>query len=156
VVSSLTASGIGAEMTISDQLPGGGTVALMRARSNNDDIVDVIVPLAPRYAATLRTMAASFGVDTGFSIDEIDDFKLAITEIFSMLGVHHADKRTIVSFASANSALSVRLSLESGEPISVKPDELALAILRAVVDSYEFSDTAITLNKRAIETTMQR
>jgi hypothetical protein len=126
----------------------------MRELSNNNDVVDVVVPLTPRYAATLRTMAASFGVDTGFSIDEIDDFKLAVTEAFSMLGVRHAQTRTIVSFAMADSTLSVRVSLESGDAISVAPDELALAILRAVVDSYEIGKTAITLNKRATETSV--
>jgi hypothetical protein len=152
LVSADSSLGIGAEMTIRDQLPEAGTVALMGELSNNNDMVDVVVPLAARYAATLRTMAASFGVDSGFSIDEIDDFKLAVSEAFSMLSVGHADTRTVVSFAAARAALSVRLALESGDAISVQPDELALAILRAVVDSYEISDTAITLHKRATET----
>ena len=138
-------------MIFNDQRRGQGTVGLMRELANTNDIVDVIVPLNPRYAATLRTMATSFGVDTGFSIDEIDDFKLAVTEAFSMLGVRHAQTRTIVSFAVADSTLSAQLSLESGDDISVEPDELALAILRAVVDLYEVGKTAITLNKRATE-----
>ncbi len=139
-------------MTFDDEMPRGGTVTLMRDLSDKNDIVDVIVPLASRYAATLRTMAASFGVDTGFSIDEIDDFKLAVTEAFSILGVRHGSVRTVVSFAMASSTLSVQLSLESGDEISVEPDELALAILRTVVDSYEVGSNAITLNKRATET----
>lgn len=139
-------------MTFGDEMPRGDTVTLMRDLSDKNDIVDVIVPLVPRYAATLRTMAASFGVDIGFSIDEIDDFKLAITEAFSMLGVRHGSVRTVVSFAIANSTLSVQLALESGDKISVEPDELALAILRAVVDSYEVGNTTITLSKRATET----
>ncbi len=120
----------------------------------NDELVDVIVPLAPRYAATLRTMTASFGVDTGFSMDEIDDLKLAVTEGFSMLVARHAGRRARASFAVAPMALSVRLSLESGLDILVQPDELALAILRAVVDSYEVGKTAITLHKGAIETSL--
>ncbi len=120
----------------------------------SNDIVDVIVPLTPRYASTLRTMAASFGVDTGFSVDEIDDFKLALSEAFSMLASRHGGKRTRASFAVTTSALSVRLALESGLDINVEPDELALAILRAVVDSYEVGKAAITLNKRATETSL--
>ncbi len=144
--------GNGEVMSFSNQLPGGGTVHLMRDWSNNNDIVDVVVPLTPRYAAILRTMAASIGVDTGFSIDEIDDFKLAVTEAFSMLSSRHGDQRTVVSFAMATSTLSVRLSLESGDDISVEPDDLALAILRAVVDSFEVASDGITLNKQATET----
>ena len=121
---------------------------------NSHDNVDVIVSLVPRCASTLRTMTASFGADAGFSIDEIDDFKLALTEAFSMLVSRHAGERVRASFTPARSALSVRLSLESGLAIAVEPDELALAILRAVVDSYEIGNTAVTLNKRAAETSM--
>ncbi len=119
---------------------------------SDDDNVDVIVPLTPRYASTLRTMCASFGVDTGFSIDEIDDFKLALTEAFSMLVTQHAGQRARASFTREASALSVHVSLESGAGISVEPDELGVAILRAVVDSYEVGTTAITLTKAATET----
>ena len=122
---------------------------------NNDDSVDVIVPLDPRYASTLRTMASSLGAEGGFSIDEIDDIKLALTEAFSMLVVRHPGKRARAIFAVAPSAVSVWLSLESGAAIEVEPDELALAILRAVVDSYEIAELAITLSKRAVETSMQ-
>ena len=119
-----------------------------------DDCVDVIVPLNPRFASMLRTMTASLGVDTGFSIDEIDDFKLAITEAFSMLVVRHGAKRARASFAVAAATMSARVSLESGDDIGVEPDELAIAILRAVVDSYEVGTAAITLRKRATETSM--
>ena len=120
-----------------------------------DDDVDVIVPLNPRFASMLRTMTAAFGVDTGFSVDEIDDFKLALTEAFSMLVVRHGGKRTRATFAVAADAMSVRMSLESGDDIDVEPDELALAILRAVVDSYEIANAAITLKMRATETSMR-
>lgn len=138
-------------MSLSDRSPGRGSVLLMGEITGNDGCVDVIVPLSSRYASTLRTMTASLGVDTGFSVDEIDDFKLALTEAFSMLVTGHAGKRARASFAVAKSELSVRLSLEFGDDIGVEPDELALAILRAVVDTYEIGDSAITLTKNAIE-----
>lgn len=125
---------------------------MMNDMSISDDAVDVIVPLSPRHASTLRTMSASFGADTGFSIDEIDDFKLALTEAFSMLVCGHSGERMRASFTVSSSVISVRLSLESGGDISIEPDELALAILKAVVDSYEVGKTAILLRKVAIET----
>ena len=77
---------------------------------------------------------------------------LALTEAFSMLVVNHAGRRARVSFTMSSSAISVGLSLESGNEITVEPDELGLAILKAVVDSYEISKTAISLRKGAIET----
>lgn len=124
----------------------------MNGMAINDDTVDVIVPLAPRHASTLRTMSASFGADTGFSIDEIDDFKLAITEAFSLLLSGHGGKRVRVTFTMLSSAIAVQMSLETGDDIAVDPDELALAIMKAVVDSYEIGRAAISLRKVAIET----
>ena len=141
-------------MSHRDDVPSASKVSLMNDPSNDHDNVDVVVPLVPRYASTLRTTAASLGADAGFSIDEIDDFKLALTEAFSLLVGRHGGKRARASFASAPSSLAVRLSLESGLAITVEPDELALAILRAVVDSYEIGNMAVTLIKRAAETSM--
>ena len=48
--------------------------------------------------------------------------------------------------------MSVALSLESGARVNVQPDELALTILKAVVDSYDIGESAVTLAKGAIET----
>lgn len=123
----------------------------------NDDCVDVVVPLEPRYASMLRVVTASLGVDAGFSIDEIDDFKLAVSEVFSMLlaeglvaeGHHGGRART--SFRLGAATLSVALSLESGARMNVQPDELALTILKAVVDSYDIGESAVTLAKGAVE-----
>ncbi|MEQ1874084.1 MAG: hypothetical protein ABL953_10175 [Ilumatobacteraceae bacterium] len=123
----------------------------MNGTSTNDDTVDVIVPLSPRHASTLRTMAATLGADTGFSIDEIDDFKLAITEAFSMLVSGYSAQRARVSFTGLASAVDVRMSLETGDAISIEPDELALAIMKAVVDSYQIGRNAISLRKVAVE-----
>lgn len=131
-----------------------GSVSRVSDFEISDHCVDVIVPLNPRYASMLRTMTAALGVDAGFSIDEIDDVKLAITEAFSMLVVRHGGKRARASFTGAAAAMTVRVSLESGDDIDVEPDELALAILRAVVDSYEVGTVAITLRKCATETSM--
>lgn len=119
--------------------------------AGHDDVIDVIVPLVPRYAATLRTVTASFGADAGFSIDEIDDFRLAVTEAFSLLVAGHQGRRARASFTVDSGQALVRLSLESGLDIRVDADELAVAILRAVVDSYEIGKSSITMRKVATE-----
>lgn len=126
------------------------TLSVMGGR--DDDAVEVIVALDARFAASLRTMSASIGAEAGFSVDEIDDFKLALSEAFSMLVDQHAGKRVRTSFGVSDAELVARLSLESGAAIDIEPDELGLAIMRAVVDWYEIGDSAITLRKRAVET----
>lgn len=136
----------------------GGSVAMVRESEVNDDCVDVIVPLDARYGSMLRVVTAALGVDAGFSIDEIDDFKLAVSEVFSMLVAEgsvaegHHGGRTRASFRLEQATLSVALSLESGARVNVQPDELALTILNAVVDSYDIGESAVTLAKGAVET----
>lgn len=116
--------------------------------SVDNDHFEVIAPLETRYASTIRMIAASLGADAGFTVDEIDDVRLGLDEVFSMLAERHAGDRVRTSFRVDGNELSATLSLESG-PIEVEPDELATNILRSVVDRYEFARDGVTLVKRA-------
>jgi serine/threonine-protein kinase RsbW len=116
--------------------------------SVDNDHFEVIAPLETRYASTIRMIAASLGADAGFTVDEIDDVRLGLDEVFSMLAERHAGDRVRTSFRLDGNELIATLSLESG-PIDVEPDELATNILRSVVDRYEFARDGVTLVKRA-------
>jgi anti-sigma regulatory factor (Ser/Thr protein kinase) len=118
--------------------------------SVDDDHFEVIVPLRTRYASTVRVIAASLGAEAGFTVDEIDDVRLALDEVFSLLAQHHVGERVRTSFRLDEHEVTATLTLESG-PIDVEPDELAANILRSVVDRYEFSADGVTLSKRASE-----
>jgi serine/threonine-protein kinase RsbW len=118
--------------------------------SVDDDHFEVIVPLRTRYASTVRVIAASLGAEAGFTVDEIDDVRLALDEVFSLLAQHHVGERVRSSFRLEGHELIATLTLESG-PIDVEPDELAANILRSVVDRYQFSADGVTLSKRASE-----
>jgi hypothetical protein len=114
----------------------------------NEDRFEVIVPLRTRYASTVRMIAASLGAEAGFTVDEIDDVRLALDEVFSMLAERHVGDRVHTTFRLDGNQLIAGLKLESG-PVDVTPDELASNILRSVVDRYEFTDDGVTLTKRA-------
>jgi serine/threonine-protein kinase RsbW len=116
--------------------------------TGDDDHFEVIVPLRTRYASTVRMIAASLGAEAGFTVDEIDDLRLALDEVFSLLAERHVGDRVRTRFRLDGHQLIAGLTLESGE-VDVKPDELAANILRSVVDRYEFSTTGVTLTKRA-------
>jgi anti-sigma regulatory factor (Ser/Thr protein kinase) len=118
--------------------------------SVDDDHFEVIVPLRTRYASTVRMIAASLGAEAGFTVDEIDDVRLALDEVFSLLAQHHVGERVRTSFRLDEHELIATLTLESG-PVDVEPDELAANILRSVVDRYTFSSDGVTLSKRAAE-----
>lgn len=116
-----------------------------------DSCVDVVVPLSPRHASTLRIMTASLGADAGFSIDEIDDLKLALSEAFSMLLVGDRTDRARATFTTRTGALKVVLALESGDDLAIGPDDLGLRIMAAVVDAYDITKSSVTLWKGALE-----
>jgi serine/threonine-protein kinase RsbW len=118
--------------------------------SDDDDHFEVIVPLRTRYASTVRMIAASLGAEAGFTVDEIDDVRLALDEVFSMLAERHVGERVRTTFRLDGHQLVAGLTLDSG-PIDVEPDELAANILRSVVDKYEFGADGVTLTKRASE-----
>lgn len=115
-----------------------------------DDQFEVIVPLHTRYASTVRIIAASLGAEAGFTVDEIDDVRLALDEVFSMLAERHVGERVRTTFRLDDHQLIAGFKLESG-PVDVTPDELATNILRSVVDHYEFTSERVTLVKRASE-----
>jgi len=119
--------------------------------TTSDDHFEVIVPLRTRYASTVRMISASLGAEAGFTVDEIDDLRLALDEVFSMLAESHAGERVRTTFRLHDGQIVAALALEAGA-IDVEPDDLAANILRSVVDHFEFTEKAVTLTKRASET----
>lgn len=118
--------------------------------SGDHDHFEVVVPLRTKYASTVRMIAASLGAEAGFTVDEIDDLRLALDEVFSLLAERHVGDRVRTRFRLDGHQLVAGLTLESG-PVDVQPDELAENILRSVVDRYEFTNDGVTLMKRASE-----
>jgi hypothetical protein len=116
----------------------------------DSDHFEVIVPLRTRYASTVRIIAASLGAEAGFSVDEIDDVRLALDEVFTMLAEQHEGDRVRTTFRVDGGELTADFVLESAA-LQVQPDELAANILRSVVDRFDVSDHRITLVKRATE-----
>lgn len=116
------------------------------------DRVEVSVPLRTEFFATLRIVAASVGADAGFSVDEIDDLRLAISEVVSSLadGPGSTDDRIEASFELAGTGLTVTISTDKRE-VEIELDDLASSILDSVVDSYVIDGTRVTLVKLASE-----
>jgi serine/threonine-protein kinase RsbW len=119
------------------------------ADSPPDQIV-VTVPLRTQFAATLRVIAASLGADAGFSIDEIDDIRLALNEVFVLLAERYPSSRGEATFLLDAGELTVTMHTKpEGHPVEL--DELARNILGSVVDEFVAGAEGITLTKRATE-----
>jgi hypothetical protein len=123
------------------------------------DRVEISVPLRTEYFATLRTLAAALGADAGFSVDEIEDLRLAISEVVTSLGDGAAspdtpdarsDARIDATFEIGDSRIGVTISMHP-DGGNLELDDLASVILGSVVDGYEVRGAAIHLDKRAGE-----
>lgn len=123
-----------------DDVPGGSDA------SPEALLVEVTIPLRSRYASTLRLVAASLAADAGFSIDDIDDIRLALDEAFTLLADRYGDRRCRTLFDVTNGRFRATVQGEDGSS-DVTPDDLAMSILSAVVDRVTFEPGGITIEK---------
>lgn len=120
------------------------------------DTVEVSVPVRTEYLSTLRTVAAALGADAGFSIDEIDDLRLAISEVVSSfveIGQRvtpHPDDRIDVVFGTDGDTLAVEITTRRGD-FPIELDDLATGILASVVDRCDISPHSVRVVKVADE-----
>lgn len=116
------------------------------------DTIELEIPLTIRFASTVRAAAAAVCVDLGFSIDDIDDLRLAINEALSLL-VDVDDPhlgRLRIDLESGDGTVTVRCVRQvDGDDSKIDNiDPLARRILDAVVDDYHVGDGVVTLVKR--------
>lgn len=127
----------GSATSVEALLPAGSTVRLD-------------VPLHAGYASTLRVVLASLASDLGFTVDDIDDLRLAVSEVFSTL-VQQGEPTKSATFSlttSVNGAHSLAVSV--GFPdgsAALDLDPLALAIIGAAVDEFNTASDGVTLVK---------
>ncbi len=123
------------------------------ADTKTADTIEIVVPLRTVHAATLRVIVASLGSDNGLSIDEIDDVKLAVSEVFTLLADDAEDvgaSHAYVGYTAGPRAITITLhrGLDNDQ---IKLDALAATILTSVVDRHTVDGTGVTLIKHATE-----
>ncbi len=116
----------------------------MTASTQPNDVVELDLPLSHRHASTVRVVAAALGADAGFTVDEIEDLRLGVNEAASLLadvdGVEAG--RLHLRFTTSGSTMTV-VARRTGVPESISiddVDDLAVRILRAVVDEFRVDD----------------
>lgn len=121
----------------------------------SQDTIEVAVPAKPSYGATLRLVAAAIGADAGWSVDEIDDVKLALTEVLSIVIDQAGFTRLCAGFSVQGDEVTVRLRVEP--PMDLRPaDGLGATILGAVMDHVDWRPDGATLRKRGAGPTNRR
>jgi anti-sigma regulatory factor (Ser/Thr protein kinase) len=108
--------------------------------------VQLIVPAEPGSARLARLVAAALAADASFTVDDTEDLRVAVSELVALLVEGAEDPGDKVSLGYRRSATEVEVTgmralSPSGNPTTTDgatPDDLALEILRVVVDEHHF------------------
>jgi anti-sigma regulatory factor (Ser/Thr protein kinase) len=129
----------------------GATPPSSNEATSGPELIEVSMPLRAQFASSLRALIASLGADIGFSIDELDDLRLALSEIFSTLvEASPDDSRALISVTLTPGELLISIR-RPGTDATYTLDALAMNILEAVTDTYEVGAGGVTFSKRGTE-----
>jgi hypothetical protein len=119
----------------------------------NPDLIEIDLPLHPRQSSKVRALAAAVAADAGFSVDDIDDFRLGVNEAVAVLSDVDAgpDARMHLTFEVDGRTVRV-VAARRGVGGVLGDDDidgLARRILTVVLDGFRIVDGAFVIEKRA-------
>jgi serine/threonine-protein kinase RsbW len=128
-----------------DRMPDRGFV---------DDVVELRLPAASAYLSVLRTATAGLAARLDFTLDEIEDLRIAVDEACALLIPDAAEGAELTClFSLARDALSVTVEVPSRTGRVPRRNTFAWTVLTALageVDAHAGPDrrVAVTLLKR--------
>lgn len=118
----------------------------------SNDTVELTVPADPAYVFVLRTVTASLAARRDFTIDEIDDLRIAVDEASALLLPHaDADAALSAAFSGTEADLQVLVSVKLAETaapglLSLDQTSFAWMVLSALADTVAAERTADRLS----------
>ena len=110
----------------------------------NHDEVRLVLPAAPEYARVARLAVAGLATRLGFSYDDVEDLRIAVGEVCSILAADDTGGRLTLLYRLHPAVLEVEASTQGGGP-PLKVAELSDQILDAVVDEHAIDVDARTI-----------
>lgn len=103
-----------------------------------DEFVELSVPADSRHLRLARLAASGYGADLGFSLDEIEELRLAVGEACALL-VDHAPtaSRLVLRYGAEGPGLVIEGRCPAKSPASVIVDPVAKAVMMNTVDSFD-------------------
>jgi serine/threonine-protein kinase RsbW len=102
--------------------------------------VTVTFPAAPEFLRLARIATADAASRAGLDYEEIDDVRIAVSELCSLVSVHREGAVTL-TFRVAEGSLSVDGESRTGSA-EIAPNELSEAIVGAVTDEHSLETGA--------------
>lgn len=102
------------------------------------DTISLSIPASPEYLRVVRLVAAGLASRLGFTVDEIEDLRIAVDELSAYLtGAQGRDGSLQIDFALGDDSLEITgiATLAPGQKVRAELTELSKAILGTVVDS---------------------
>jgi hypothetical protein len=102
------------------------------------ETVSLAVPASPRYLHVLRLVAAGLAARLGFTLDEIEDLKIAVDELTAYLtGPQGRDGRLQIRFSVGADHIAIDGNAELARAAGGRTEltEMSRVILETVVDS---------------------
>ena len=102
--------------------------------------VTITLPADTSFVALARVAAASVAVELGFSVDEIENLRIAVDELVTILiDADPSDGTVTLVFTLEGSTFSMAGSVQDRRAAE-STDPLTLQILRAVADTFHIDD----------------
>lgn len=105
--------------------------------------VQLILPAEAGSVRLARLVAAGVATDAGFSIDDTEDLRVAVSELVALLidGLDNPVDVATLTYRHTSGEVEVAGECAGANPGHAEPpvDDLALEILRVVVDDHSFT-----------------
>ena len=119
--------------------------------------VELRIPADSAYLAVLRTATAGLAARLDFTLDDIEDLRIAVDEACALLLPHALEDSALeCAFDLADDALTVNVSVPTAEPVPLAQDSFAWTVLTALVGDVTSKETddgvMLSLVKRRVST----
>ena len=112
---------------------GAGAVQAAAAAAAPDDVVTIKLPAAGAYLSVLRTATAGLAARLDFTLDEIEDLRIAVDEACAMLLAQAVPGTDLTcEFELTDDAMSVAVSVLTVEGRQPNRDTFAWTVLSSL------------------------
>jgi serine/threonine-protein kinase RsbW len=110
--------------------------------STADDSISIKIPASPEYVQVVRLVAAGLAARLSFTLEDIEDLKIAVDELSAYItGAHGRSGTLAVGFTLHDNRIEIKGTGKYAEDYDVRTDltEFSRMILETVTDSADLN-----------------